>query len=379
MPLDFTSFPGARTFAGLNTHLRVSRWVPRVLFGVSPIGLGHATRALVLLEEMERRGAEVRLFSGGKAADFIEKSGVRVDRIVDDSVPWVVDGEMKQAALWYMRSWVANRRTLPRTRMLLDSYKPDIVVCDEEFSGVVVAGEKGVKRVFISDELRLGFARTWIARKMEERVERWYVRLQESVDLLVVPELGDDAGNTRFVGPIVRPITKSREETRQAYGLPPGRVVLFAVSGSGIGRELALKLKGVLSASSDLRDCSLAVTGNRGARIAGDGVFDLGVVSDNQDLVAASDLVVSTAGKSTIDEAKSAGTPIVVIPIRHHAEQERNAASLGYSSADADRLADLVRGKVGRRETPAKFSGQTKAADWIFSLLDDGGPPRART
>ena len=347
--------------------------MPRVLFGVSPIGLGHATRALVLLEEMERRGAEVKVFSGGKAADFIKGRGIPVDRIVGEPVPWVTNGEMKQVALWYVRSWAANRRTLPKTRRLFDSYKPDLVVCDEEFSGTVVAGERGTKRVFISDELRLGFGRTWVSRKIEERVERWYVGLQESVDLLIIPEFGDDAGNRKFVGPIVRPITKSREETRRSYGIPGGRMVLFAVSGSGIGRDLALKLKETLDADEDLRNCSLVVTGNRGEKIAGERVHDLGVVPDNQDIVAASDLVVSTAGKSTIDEAAAAGTPIVVIPIKHHAEQERNAGSLGYSSDDGDRLADLVRENLGKRSAPKRFNGEVRAADEIFSLLDGTG------
>ena len=134
-----------------------------------------------------------------------------------------------------------------------------------------------------------------------------------------------------------------------------------------------MKLKETLDADEDLRNCSLVVTGNRGDRIAGERVYDLGVVPDNQDLVAASDLAVSTAGKSTIDEAAAAGTPIVVIPIRHHAEQERNAESLGYSSNDADRLADLVREKLGKRSAPKRFSGEVRAADEIFSLLEGAG------
>ena len=133
--------------------------MPRVLFGFSPIGFGHATRALVLSEELRRRGAEVRLFSGGKAAEFIRAQGIEVDSIVDGPIPRMVNGEMSRVALWYIRSWLANRRTIPRTRRLFDSYRPDVVVCDEEFSGMVVAEEKGSRRVFISDELSLGFAR----------------------------------------------------------------------------------------------------------------------------------------------------------------------------------------------------------------------------
>ncbi len=340
----------------------------RVLYGVSPIGLGHATRALVVAEELKRRGNDVRLFSGGKAAEFIRRCGIQVDHIVDDPVLHVRDLEMSRVALWYVRSWLANRRTLPRTRMLIESYAPDVVVCDEEFSGLVAAGERGLRRAFVSDELELGFARTWIARRLEQRVERWYKNLQESVDLLIIPDSGQNLGNTVFVGPIVRPRTKSAEEIRAHYGLPNGRLALFAMSGSGIGAELAAQMKDFLN-KAGLEGISLIVVGNRGTKIVGNGVYDLGVIEDNQNLVACADIVVSTAGKSTIDEAEAAGTPIIAIPIMHHVEQERNAAALGYSSSDRARLAELVRLKIGKRGRPRKFNGEVAAADAILGLV----------
>jgi len=182
----------------------------------------------------------------------------------------------------------------------------------------VVAGRRGIKRVFITDELLLGFARTWLARKIEQRVERWYRRLQDSVDMLIVPEFGTDSGNRRFVGPIVRAQTQNCPEVRSKHKLPEGTMVLFSMSGSGIGRDLALGVADSLK-DAKLKGAFLVVTGNRGHSLSGEGIFDLGLVPDNQNLVACSDLVVSTAGKSTIDGAAAAGTPIVVIPIKHHA------------------------------------------------------------
>jgi UDP-N-acetylglucosamine--N-acetylmuramyl-(pentapeptide) pyrophosphoryl-undecaprenol N-acetylglucosamine transferase len=346
--------------------------LPRILFGVSPIGLGHATRALVLKEELERRGADVKLFSGGKAAKFIEALGVPVEDIVDDPVPTISRGEMRWASLWYLRSWLANRRTVRRTRLLFDANPHELVVCDEEFSGIVVAEGRNEKRIFISDELELGFAHSWFARMLERRVERWYRHLLDSVDVLIIPELGEDSGNKRFVGPIVRAPTMSCGDARRLHGIPEGRYVLFSMSGSGIGRELAFKVLSVLR-DAQYQDLYLVITGNRGPAISGVGVHDLGVVADNQNLVACADLVVSTAGKSTIDEASAAGTPIVTIPIRHHAEQERNAAALGYTSADSERLAEIIHEKLGKRKPPRPHSGEKKAADAIMSLLGASG------
>jgi UDP-N-acetylglucosamine--N-acetylmuramyl-(pentapeptide) pyrophosphoryl-undecaprenol N-acetylglucosamine transferase len=342
--------------------------LPRTLYGISPIGLGHATRSLVLIEELRRKGVDVRIFSGGNAADFIRDGGVQVESIVDDAVPRTDNLEMSRVALWYVRSWLAQRRNVRKTERLFDAYRPDLVVCDEEFSGIAVAEKKGTKRVFIADELQLGFARTWIARRIEQRVERWYMRLQRSVDLLIVPETGNDMGNVRFVGPMVRRPTRGSDAVRAEYGLPPGRMVLLSMSGSGIGRELGTKLMSSM-AGGDLDDVFLVITGNRGAKLAGERVYDVGVVKDNQDLVAAADIVVSTAGKSTIDEAAAAGTPIITIPIRHHAEQERNASALGYSPDDAERLPELVASSIGKRETPREFQGEKQASELILSLL----------
>jgi UDP-N-acetylglucosamine--N-acetylmuramyl-(pentapeptide) pyrophosphoryl-undecaprenol N-acetylglucosamine transferase len=341
--------------------------LPRILYGVSPIGLGHATRSQVVVEELRKQGAEVRLFSGGRAAEYFRQVGMIVDDVVDDPVPSVSHLTMNRVVLWYIRSWFANRRTVKRAERLFDEFAPDLVVCDEEFSGVTVAGWRGIKRVFIADELRLGFARTWLARKVEGRVERWYQNLQRSVELLIIPEEGVDTGNRRHVGPIVRARTLTCEETRSKHGLPPGKMVLFSASGSGIGLELAERVAEALK-EAQMGGAYLVVTGNRGSKLAALPVYDLGVVPDNQNLVACADIVVSTAGKSTIDEAASAGTPIIVVPIRHHAEQERNAKSLGYDFDAANHLGELVAAKIGRRETPRSYTGGQRASQLILSM-----------
>ncbi len=341
----------------------------KVLYGVSPIGLGHATRALVISRLLTAAGADVRLFSGGKAEDFLKSEGLRVDDIVSDPVPEVVGGEMKRTSLWYLRSWAALRKTTPRTEKLFDEYRPDLVVCDEEFSGVTVAIGRKCRNAFVSDELELGFARNSFSRMIERRVERWYRRLQDSVDLLLIPDFGQDAGNRWYVEPIVREVTRTKAQVLVDYALPSaGKMVLFCMSGSGIGGFLLEKVVSVFRQGA-ISDTYLTVTGNRGRKVEGEGVFDLGVVKDNQNLIAAADLVVSTAGKSTIDEAASSGTPIIAVPIRHHAEQERNAAALGYSADDAERLADLISRKIGGREAPREFRGAERASRLLISML----------
>ena len=317
---------------------------------------------------MADSGAEVEFFSGGRASDFLKGESFRVHDIVDDAGPEVRDGEMRGAALWYLRSWRAFKRTRKRTRRLLEERDPDLVVCDEEFSGVTVALETRRRNVFISDELELGFATTPLARVIERRVYSWYKNFQASAERVVVPDYGVDYGNVSHVGPMVRTVTKSKSEVSAEFALPPGNMVLFSMSGSGIGDYLLEKALGAFSRAA-IPDSFMAVSGNRGRRLVGEKVFDLGVVRENQNLIAAADLVISTAGKSTIDEAAAAGVPIIAIPIRHHAEQVRNAAALGLTAGDADRLPELISTRMGKRVDPKKFSGVENASALILSML----------
>jgi UDP-N-acetylglucosamine--N-acetylmuramyl-(pentapeptide) pyrophosphoryl-undecaprenol N-acetylglucosamine transferase len=340
--------------------------VPKILYGVSPIGLGHATRSLVIIGELRKRGADIRVFSGGKAAVFLREQGVPVDEAVDDAPPTVKGLEMGSVSTWYIRSWIAQRANLKRADALIGAFAPDVVVCDEEFSGVTAAGRKGVRRAFIADELALGFARGWLSRRIEGRVERWYEKLLESVDLLIIPEGGEDDENRVFVGPIVRPVTMTGDQAKAEHGIPAGGFVLVSLSGSGIGRELAERVASA-AREAGLADFHIVVTGNRGEKLGG-GVYDLGVVGDNQNLVACADLVISTAGKSTIDEAARSGTPIIVIPIRHHAEQVRNAQALGNRFEDLEDLPRLMVEKLGRRGGEVQADGHVRAADAIMSL-----------
>ncbi|QQG49066.1 MAG: hypothetical protein HY247_01780 [archaeon] len=340
----------------------------KVLYGVSPIGLGHATRSEVVGRKLVEAGIDLEFFSGGHAVSFLRSRGFVCHDIVSDAGPEVVGGEMKRTSLWYLRSWRGLKRTTRHARKLLAEKRPDLVVGDEEFSGVSIAVESGLKHAFISDELELGFARTGLARAVESRVYRWYKSFQEKCDLLIVPEEGEDAGNLRFVGPIVREVTETKEELFAEHGFPKERMVLCSMSGSGIGDFLLNRLVETLG-TGRLNGWFLAVSGNRGTLASRTGVFDLGLVSDNQNLIAAADLVVSTAGKSTIDEAASAGTPIISIPIKNHAEQERNAAALGYRHSDLYRLSELISMKLGRREVPRRFEGGDRTSQLILSLL----------
>jgi UDP-N-acetylglucosamine--N-acetylmuramyl-(pentapeptide) pyrophosphoryl-undecaprenol N-acetylglucosamine transferase len=338
----------------------------RILYGVSPIGLGHATRAVAVGEQLKGRGVEFLFATGGPAAAFISDYGFDVEEVVTEPVPRVVSGEMKDAALWYLRYWIGYRRSGRKMGELITRERPDLIVGDEEFSGLEIARARGTRHIMITDELELGFAKGWFASRIEARVDNWYKALIRNVDMLVVPEEGVDERNIRHVGPIARRATKSRAATRSELSLSEGRsLILLSLSGAGIGGNLVAPT----IEAARREDVELVITGNRRERVRGDRIHDLGLVRENQNLIAAADLVISTAGKSTIDEALSFGTPIIAIPTKNHAEQERNALALGYAPSDVGRLTELIPEKLGRRTEPRASDGARKTAELMLTVF----------
>jgi UDP-N-acetylglucosamine--N-acetylmuramyl-(pentapeptide) pyrophosphoryl-undecaprenol N-acetylglucosamine transferase len=98
-------------------------------------------------------------------------------------------------------------------------------------------------------------------------------------------------------------------------------------------------------------------------------IRNLGFVNNLHEIIYAADVLVSLAGKSTIDEAREYGTPAIFIPINGHFEQEDNAKEEGFVFEDIDRLDELILEKLGEKRNPHKRDGAQKASNIIIDLL----------
>jgi len=353
---------------GLKPPFPQTMVMPKVLYGVSPIGLGHASRAVAIGQQLVGRGVNVRFVTGGAASSFLRSYGLDVHNLISYPTPAEFRGRVVLSSLWYLRFWWGYKGSKGRVEKLIQSVQPDLVVGDEEFTVLSLAVERGIKSVMVSDELELAFARNRLTRAIERRVYKWYKELQRKVDMLIVPDFGRDTENVRYVGPVVREMRRGREQVLSELGLPKDRkLVLVSSSGTGLGDFLLSRVL-ELHRKRRLGDVFLAVTGGR-QRETADDIVHLGFVRDQQDLIAASDLVISLAGKSTIDEALSSGTPIIAIPLKHHFEQEKNAMSLGFRYEDVERLDELVKEKLGLRSEPTEFGGAERAAERMLGML----------
>ena len=95
-----------------------------------------------------------------------------------------------------------------------------------------------------------------------------------------------------------------------------------------------------------------------------------GFIDNLHEYIYAADVVISLAGRSTIDESIVYGTPGIFIPIKDHFEQEWGAKRLGYRYQDIFRLETLIEQALNlNRNAFIENDGALKAAKIILDLM----------
>lgn len=287
------------------------------------------------------------------------------------------NGELKHNFLWLLRYLLYFEKCKNAASNLLQSQSKDVVgkdfiISDEDFASLAASKEKGISCAFITDILHTKFLRTPIISLFEKYLNKSMQRLLSYSKCVIVPEFGDDADNTYYVGPIVRDIDIERNILRQKLGLDK-KTVLITTGGTNSGYYLTDKAILALSEFQNKFDFDVlisTVTEITPLKKQSDWIKNIGFVTNIHEYIYASDLVISLAGKSTIDECLVYGTPGIFIPIRNHFEQEARANQLGFSADDIYNLVPIFAeylSNLGLRNSKRCLDGDIRAAKIILS------------
>ena len=190
--------------------------------------------------------------------------------------------------------------------------------------------------------------------------------MMQACNYVIIPEAGDDRDNIRYVGPVVRQAGASRDALRRQFGFNKS-TILVSTGGTDAGRYLIEKAIEAHRRLHGRLDSELVIVSGRRSCYPTLRIPDR-VCRQLHELVCAADLVISLAGRSTMDESIAYGTPGIFIPIKGHFEQEEGAARLGFKHEDIFRLESLIEEKLGRRNDVADAGGAEKAAKLISTL-----------
>ena len=332
-------------------------------FFCSPIGLGHATRDIAIAEYLEK--SDIRFITGSGAAKLILEYGFAVNDEYSPPNFDVQNGALQASLKWLWRYYQYYKDCKRISQKFIETQKPDLIVSDEDFASLTIAQEKKIPSILITDILETSFTKR-IGSIIEKKMNKSMKKIIQKCDVVIMPEDGADQDNIKRVGPIVRPISQTREELRKKFSFER-KTIVASTGGTDAGKFLIEKT--VQSVSKLNQDLDLVIVSGPSLKIENKNIRNLGFVNNLHEIIYASDLVISLAGKSTIDESKAYGTPGIFIPIKGHFEQEDNAKSEGYSFDDVFKLESLIPQKLESKRTQVKTDGAKKAAEIILQHI----------
>lgn len=331
-------------------------------FFCSPIGLGHASRDVAIAEFLGK--AATKFVTGSGAARLISEYGFSV---IDKYMPPnfdVQNGALKGSLKWLWGYYQYYKDCKKISQKFIDVESPKLVVSDEDFASLMVAQQKKIPTILITDILETRFT-SGIGSMIEKKMNQSMRQIIEKCHVVIMPESGEDQDNIKRVGPIVRQTTHTRDELRKKLSFDK-KTIVVSIGGTDAGRFLIEKIIGM---SSKLRDYDLVLVSGPALKIQDTNIKNLGYVNNLHEIIYASDLVISLAGKSTIDESKAYGTPGIFIPIKGHFEQEDNARAEGYSFDDINNLESLIAQKIESERTKTQTDGARKTAQIILDHI----------
>ena len=334
-------------------------------FFSSPIGLGHVTRDIAIVNNL--KDISINFVTGSGAAKILKKLEYKVNDIYNPPSFIVENGMLNNQTKWLWNYFQYYKNCKKISEKIIKINNSDLIISDEDFASLTVAQNLKISNILITDVLETKFTKG-IASLIERKMNKSMMNIIKNCDVVIIPEEGHDQDNIKRVGPIVREINFSREELRKKFSF---NKITIIISIGGTDAGLFLIEKSIESILKINQDIEIVVVSGPAINKKFSNVRNLGFVDNLHELIFASDLIISLAGKSTIDEARAYGTPGIFIPIKDHFEQEDNAKAEGFVFEDINRLDKLILEKLEQKRNKINMKGTKLASEIIKKLIKE--------
>ena len=325
------------------------------------VGLGHASRLVMVADELKEDGMDIIFSSYGEATNYVSLRGYKCASVSPVEFAWSMEGGFSvKNSLANIPLWFTNfsKQVNQEIRNLI-MWNPSVVVSDSRLSPLVAAKMVRVPSVVVLNQIKLLLSprlrELAISRIFENIVGEFLGKMWNMADRILVPDLpppytisahnvwgiGTLSHKLEYIG-FASPKPQIREEqvakAVSSLGLEMGRPIVFVhVSGPFQTRPALIKVALESVKKLDPKVQVIISEGNpkgksEPKRIAKNSWFyEWCPVRD--ELFTVSDLLVLRGGHVALSQAILFGKPVVSIPIENHGEQLGNSAKLAELGA----------------------------------------------
>ncbi|TQD23810.1 UDP-N-acetylglucosamine--N-acetylmuramyl-(pentapeptide) pyrophosphoryl-undecaprenol N-acetylglucosamine transferase [Methanolobus vulcani] len=311
----------------------------KVMIFVCGEGLGHTSRCISIGKELVSAGHDVHFGAYGYSRELIERKGFKTHM-----VPSEITLVGKAGSLNLKKSILATFKRgqflgIIKIRKFLKRTKPDVVISDSYFMGMLSAKSRSIPCYLIVNQSNMEefFKGKGVSSKiLAELVKKFYTGMFKMADKVIIPDFPLPHAVCRknldfkektwkkvfFSGPL---IGKTFEETIAKELEKPH--VLCTVGGFGYREPIFRKVIEAAGMDKSINYTLLSGPSVDPASLGTlpENVTILKFIDDQFPYMKASDLVIAPGGHSTMMEALSFGVPMITVPDQKHSEQQNNA------------------------------------------------------
>ena len=333
-------------------------------FFSSPIGLGHITRDIAIVNNF--RNITTNFVTGSNAVKILKNLDFKVENAYNPPSFIIKNGALQNSAKWLWNYYQYYKDCKNISQKIIKKDNPDLIISDEDFASLTIAQEMKIPTILITDVVSTHFTKGLVS-IIEKKMNKSMQEIIKKCDVVIIPEDGDDQDNIKRVGPIVREINCTRNELRKKFSFEK-KTIVISIGGTNAG--IFLIEKALESITKINQDIDVILVAGPAVSKKFENVKNMGFVNNLHELIFAADLIISLAGKSTIDEANAYGTPGIFIPIKDHFEQEANAKKEGFVFDDLNKLDILILKKIVQKRNQVNCDGAKNASNIIKKLMN---------
>ena len=282
----------------------------KILYYITDHGLGHTTRSVAVIRELVKERIEVIIRNSN--LNYLNKSLPYIKTIsgMTDVGPTIEKNEIsidEKKTLENVGKWIDSIRTVSDNEHdLISKIKPNLIVSDISAMPFFAAHKAQINSVAISNfswvDVLGGFPIKQIT-----LLDEAYGLADLAIQLPLGPQM-KPFKNKKQIGLVCKKPTDSRKSIREKLGLKDSDICIFV----NLGRYFTIK--------PQIADNVKIIS--TGARVYSDNVTYIDPWIEGQDLVSASDLVLSKCGYGMASECLTNGTPFLYISDNNHLEQK---------------------------------------------------------
>ncbi len=329
---------------------------PSAYFAPYGVGLGHASRLLMVADHLRQEGINIQFSSYGEAVSYVSMLGYKCATVSPVEFAWSMEGGFSvKDSIANIPVWFANfsRQVNQETRNMLGC-NPDIVVSDSRLSPLMAARLLNVPSIVILNQIKLLLSprlhELVAPRIFENLVGEFMGSMWAMAQRILVPDLpppytlsahnvwdiGSASRKLEYVGfASPRPQINRQQviKTTDMLGLDRSRPLVFVhISGPVQTRPALLKVAVETAKRLDPKIQFVISAGKPGGvshpRRIGRLSWYYEWCPVRDEIFAASDLLVLRGGHVALSQAIQFGKPVVTVPIENHGEQLGNCAKM---------------------------------------------------